>query len=201
MDFAAIMEKTMTKSPGSGRATIVKTVVALAVILFLIAMMFPMADDPRKSMAARTMGNMRQLSLATQTMALDGATTGDTNLHWPGDGPGTFSNWVANLVPAYLSTNDFLKLMSGPGGRLTKMPTKNDGPVRVYAVSSNSPPDAVLFATANVIVAPDGTVKVDPAVKPFGDKTVVIFRRGGDGAVLSVNQTNVAGVYPPLLRD
>ena len=34
------------------------------------------------------------------------------------DGEGTFSRWVENLVPAYLSTTDFLTLMSAPGETL-----------------------------------------------------------------------------------
>ncbi|CAN5712794.1 hypothetical protein BH09VER1_BH09VER1_44520 [soil metagenome] len=58
---------------------------------------------------------MKQLQLATQQMAMDGATNGKTDLGWPGNTGGTFTNWEQQLVPEYLWTNDLCKLLSVPG--------------------------------------------------------------------------------------
>ena len=148
------------------------------------------------------LSNMKQLHLATQQMVLDGETTKDPTLSWPGDTGGTFTNWVRHLVPDYLTTNDFVKLLSAPG-KITppgKLPTKNDNGVLVYAVSSNSPGDTIFLSTANFINSPTGGA-LDPKAKPYGNKGFIIFHKAGDGAILLAKQAtnrSLIGSYAPL---
>lgn len=159
-----------------------------------------------KGQMTQTLSNMKQLHLATQSAALDGVTTDDKSLGWPGDTGGTFANWTSQLVPSYLGSNDFCKLLSAPGVivRPGKIPTSmSQGAVLVYAVRSNSPPETVFLTTANFTNGPTGGSPLSNKAKPYGDKGFVIFQKGGDGKILLKNQTaetNRIGMYAPLLK-
>ncbi len=136
-------------------------------------------------------------------MVLDGDTTGDTNLVWPGDAGGSFSRWAQTLVPAYLSSNDFRKLLSGPGKivRSNQIPSMENSAVLVYAVSSNSPANTVFLTSANFTNSPGLHPPLNPTAKPYGDAGFVVFRKDGDGAILlkrQVNATNLIGSFAPL---
>jgi prepilin-type N-terminal cleavage/methylation domain-containing protein len=188
--------------------TWVELLVCLAVVGVLIALALPAVtvSPCGRGHGTQTLSNCKQLHLATQQMAMDGLTTGDTNLGWPGDTGGTFTNWSRQLVSAYLSTNDFCKLLSAPGvivpaGKIPE--TMSGGAVRVYAVSTNSPDTAVFLTSANFTNSPAGGTPLDKNSKPYGDKGFVVFRKGGDGAILlarQVGMTNIIGSYVPLVR-
>lgn len=187
--------------------TWLEVLVALLVVAFLGVVAFS-AISPRiiKERGSHMLSNMKQLHLATQTAALDGETTGNRTLGWPGDTGGTFTNWTRQIVPAYLGTNDFCKLLSGPGklvplGQLPRL--MNEGAVLVYGVSSNSKGDAVFLTTANFTNTPSGGAPLQKWAKPYGDKGFIVFRKGGDGAILlkkQVAKTNLIGSYVPLLK-
>jgi type II secretory pathway pseudopilin PulG len=183
--------------------TWIEVIVLLSVLVVLAVIARPaitMRCGPRGTML-ESLSNMKQLHLATQSMALDGMTTGDTNLGWPGDTGGTFTNWANQVVPSYLGTNDFCKLLSAPGvsvpaGKIPK--AMKDGAVLVYAVSSNSVDKAVFLTTANFTNTPAGGAPLLESAKPWGSKGFVVFRLGGDGAILLKNQTgqtNLIGAY------
>jgi hypothetical protein len=161
---------------------------------------------PVKGQMIQTLSNMKQLHLATQSAALDGVTTDDKSLGWPGDTGGTFTNWTAQLVPSYLGPNDFCKLLSAPGVivRPGKIPTSmSQGAVLVYAVSSNSLPETVFLTSANFTNGPNGGSPLGEKAKPYGNKGFVVFRKGGDGRILLKHQTaetNLIGSYAPLLK-
>lgn len=94
--------------------TWMETLIALCLLTFLLffVSMPPHHTSGRYSQFTETVSQMRKLHLTTQMMALDGTTTGNTNLAWPGSQDGTFSTWAKALVPAYLSTNEFCRLLS-----------------------------------------------------------------------------------------
>jgi type II secretory pathway pseudopilin PulG len=186
--------------------TWVEALVCLAVIGILLALALPSGGHTMKrGEMTQSLSNMRQLHLATQQMALDGESSGDRALGWPGDTGGTFSSWVTKLVPEYLGTNDFCKLLSGPGvvvpsGKLPS--TMRECAVRVYAVGTNSPETAVFLTSANFTNTPGGGAPLEKSAKPYGDKGFVVFRKGGDGAILlktQVGKTNLIGSFVPLL--
>lgn len=187
--------------------TWVELLVCIVVIAVLIALALPSGGGGlTKGTMTQTLSNMKQLHLATQTMVLDGETTADKSLGWPGDTGGTFTNWSRLLVPSYLGTNDFCKLLSAPGVivPIGKVPASmREGALLVYAVSTNSPADTVFLTTANFTNGPKGGTPLEKTAKPYADKGFVVFRKGGDGAILLKNQaTNAAlvGSYAPLLR-
>ena len=185
--------------------TLTELIVIIGIILILAFVWYP-EPSPRlmKYGMPESLSNMKQIHLTCQQMVLDGETTGDTNLGWPGS-YASFGVWATNVVPGYLSTNDLCKLLSAPGFILPtgKVPTMNETAMRVYAVTKDSPTNAVLLTSANFTNTPTGGEPLSPTAKPFGDKGFVVFRKGGDGAILRPNhagQTNVIGSFVPLCR-
>ncbi|CAN5769387.1 hypothetical protein BH09VER1_BH09VER1_45860 [soil metagenome] len=186
--------------------TLLEILIVIAVVGILYAMCLPRSGGLTKSPQTQTLSNMKQLHLATQQMAMDGTTTGNTNLGWPGDTGGSFATWASNLVSGgYLSTNDLCKLLSA-AGRLTPpghLPLTNNTAVLLYAVRASTPGDAVFLSTANFTNTPTGGLPPTADSKPYGNKGFVIFHRAGDGVILAnrqtgTNYTNIIGTYVPL---
>lgn len=179
--------------------TLIELLVVISIIGILAALALPaLFGALAKGQMTQTLSNMRQLHLATQQMALDGTTTGDDMLSWPGETNASWKRWATNLVPSYLSTNDFNKLLNAPGITRTAGTAPDDDTTKalnVYAVAENNPGDTIFLATANwtnySALTPDG--------RPYGDKGFVVFRKAGDGAILlkkQFNNTNIIGHLP-----
>jgi hypothetical protein len=153
------------------------------------------------------MSNGRQIYIANTQMALDAVTTGDTNLGWPGDIGGTntaWSKWAEALVPAYMSTNDFSKMLTAPGlvrGTNTAINQASPSALSVYAVTDSSTMETTFITTSNFT---NGQA-LSSVAKPFGDKGFVVFKKGGDGAIfLKAQATNTtllpATNFPTVLK-
>lgn len=152
------------------------------------------------------MNNLRQLHLATRTMALDAEAVGRTDIGWPGDTGGSARKWAEQLVSGkYLRTEDLCKLLSAPGRKVTSenLFRPEEWGVRVYAVKRDSKDEVVFLTSANFTNTPTGGEPLDPKAKPYGDKGFVVYRKGGDGSNYrpkQVGQTNLIGSYVPLCQ-
>ncbi len=195
------------KPPGEAESafTVLEAFITLGLIAILIVLTLP-ALSPKGcggGQMTQNLSNMKQLHLATQQMALDGITTGNTNIGWPGDMGGSFAHWAQALVTNnYLTTNDLAKLLSAPGKTLpaNKIPLTNNTAVLVYAVQEESEGNVVFLSSGNFTNTPTGGNPLDTNAKPFGNKGFVVFRKAGDGAIFmprQVGSTNVGG-YAPL---
>lgn len=192
----------MKKSPRA--FTLIELLVVIAIIGILAALAFPaMQGVMTRAQMTQSLSNMKQLHLATTQMALDGMTTGDTNLAWPGDsGAATFAGWANSLVGgAYLTTNDFAKLVSAPGKQNPPgaIPSAANSALIAYAVAESSEGATVFLSTANYVYTGGGSTLSTNA--PYGNKGFVIFRKGGDGAVFLPRQaTNTALIGTNVAR-
>ena len=193
--------------------TLIELLVVISIIAILASLAIPAVTGAlSRGQMTQTLSNMKQLQLVAQTMALDATTTGDTNVGWPGDmASKTWQGWISNAVPGYMKTNDMVKLLSAPG--ITVPPNANLADLKagggatgraivLYLVSETNNNNAVLFSTANFTNTISGGEPLQSSSLPYGDKGFVLFRKGGEGAVLQARQvgrtfTNVIGEYAP----
>lgn len=197
-----------------GAFTLIELLVVISIIAILASLAIPAVTGAlARGQMTQTLSNMKQLHLVAQTMALDATTTGDTNIGWPGDMPNkTWSGWISNAVPGYLTTNDMAKLLSAPGitvpatanlGTLTAGQANNGRAIVLYLVSVTNNNTAVLFSSSNFTNSISGGTPLTASSLPYGDKGFIVFRKGGDGAVLQARQvgatfTNVIGEFVPV---
>ena len=186
---------------------LLEVLVIISIIGVLCSLAIPaVSAGPSKAKYTASLSNMRQLQLTAEQMALDGLKTTNTNLGWPGDTGGSFTNWTDQILKGgYLTTNDLCKLLSAPGYIVPpgKIPPMNETAVRLYAVTKDSPNDAVLFASGNFTNTPTGGEPLSPSAKPYGNKAFVVFRKGGDGGVYlprQIGKTNIIGSFVPMCR-
>ena len=188
--------------------TLIELLVVISIIAILASLAIPAVTGAlARGQMTQTLSNMKQLHLVAQSMALDATTTGDTNVGWPGDlAQKTWSGWVSNAVPAYIKTNDMAKLLSAPGITVSAtatlssltVGTKDGRAVILYQVSETNNNGTVLFSSSNFTNSSSGQATLSPAALPYGDKGFVVFRKGGDGAILQARQstnTNIIGEF------
>jgi prepilin-type N-terminal cleavage/methylation domain-containing protein len=191
--------------------TLIELLVVISIIGILAALALPAITGAlARGQMTQTLSNMKQLHLVSQQMALDATTTGDTNVGWPGDMPSPgWATWATNVVAGYMTTNDFMKMVSAPG--ITAPPntspsgltpgTKSGRAIILYNISETNDSSFVLFSSANFTNTIGGGQRPDKSALPYGDKGFVVFRKGGDGAVLQARQTgsaftNIIGGFP-----
>lgn len=191
--------------------TLIELLVVISIIAILASLAIPAVTGAlARGQMTQTLSNLKQMHLVAQTMALDATTTGDTNIGWPGDlGTKTWAGWVTNAVPGYIKTNDMAKLLSAPGitvpatatlDSLTPGVNANGRAVVLYLVSETNNNNTVLFSSANFTNTASGGSALSSASLPYGDKGYIVFRKGGDGAILQARQigstfTNVIGEF------
>src|SRR5512133_275895 len=109
------------KTRSESAFTLIEMLVVISIIAVLAAFAVPaLTSALTKGQMTGTMNNARQLYLAAQQMALDGAANSDPNLTWPGDDINaatlTLEQYCAELVNNdYLKPGDVQKLLSAPG--------------------------------------------------------------------------------------
>jgi prepilin-type N-terminal cleavage/methylation domain-containing protein len=190
--------------------TLIELLVVISIIAILAALALPAITGAlARGQMTQTMSNMKQLQIVAQQMALDGTTSGDTNLGWPGDMATAWAGWATNVVTGYLSTNDFAKLLTAPGvvAPLNTDPAGftagSNRAIVLYSVRETNDSSTVIFSSSNFTNGTTGGTAPVADGKPYGNKGFVVFRKGGDGAVLQARQagqSNVVGGYAAPLN-
>jgi prepilin-type N-terminal cleavage/methylation domain-containing protein len=190
--------------------TLIELLVVISIIAILASLALPAITGALvRGQMTQQLSNMKQLHLVAQQIALDGQTSGDTNLAWPGDLPKKeWAEW-ANIVTGggYMTLADFAKMCSAPPITATTNKAVSgvagtDRAVLGYQASETNDSAVVIFSSSNFTNDSKPVAPVDSG-KPFGNKGFVVFRKGGDGLILKVNQatsTNIIGGYVPVLK-
>src|ERR1043166_6142177 len=189
--------------------TLIEMLVVISIIVVLAAFAGPaLFNALAKGQMTASLNNARQLYLAGQQMALDGATNSDPTRAWPGDlsdsasgSGGTSSSapitslqqYVTKLVQGdYLKPGDVQKLLSAPGATCTDSTSSGvtlsgKSALKVYKVKETDSTNTIFAVTANYSY----NSTLDGAAAPYGDKGFVVQRKGGDASVLKKNNATV----------
>lgn len=136
-------------------------------------------------------------------MALDGATNKDASLGWPGDLKAkgyiaTLGDYANVLVRSgYLKPGD-LKIFCGPccrpyrgtlssgtNGVLVPAFIDENSAYKVYLDKDTDPSNTLFLASKNYTY---NTPLNNPNAQPFGDRGIVVLRKGGDASELKKQQ-------------
>jgi prepilin-type N-terminal cleavage/methylation domain-containing protein len=199
----------MTRKSAAAAFTLIEMLVVISIIVVLASFAVPaVISGLTKGQMVGTLNNARQLFLAGQQMALDGATNSDPNFAWPGDltaaagggaaggaGAGkisTLEQYCNRLVQNdYLKSGDLQKILSAPGVNCT-VTGNADGSVtltgspalKVYKVQEVDPSNTIFAVTANYTY----DTALDNTKAPYGDKGFIVMRKGGDASTYKKNQ-------------
>lgn len=184
--------------------TLIEMLVVISIIAVLAAFAVPaLTSALTRGQMTGTMNNGRQLYLAAQQMALDGAANSDGTLCWPGNDTANItdlSTYSTRLVNNdYLKVGDVQKLMSAPGAAVTVTASAANPPVitvagtpgfKIYPVTEADASNVIFATSANYVY---GTAFAANPGSPFGDKGFVVQRKGGDASILRKNNAAVVG--------
>jgi len=191
--------------------TLIEMLVVISIIAVLAAFAVPaLTSALTKGQMTGTLNNGRQLYLAAQQMALDGAANSDPTLVWPGDDATitTVTIYCNRLVANdYLKPGDLQKLLNAPGTNATVAVTAA-GPPPVIQLGGATP--AFKFfrvtdaASSNVVFLESNNYTYNTTLQgvttaPFGDKGFIVQRRGGDASILRKNNA-VAGANGAIFQ-
>jgi prepilin-type N-terminal cleavage/methylation domain-containing protein len=179
--------------------TLIELLVVISIIAILASLALPAITGAlTRGQASQTLSNARQIYVATFNMAMDGTTTGDTNLAWPAESGGTWSTWASSLTGGgYMTANDFAKMLSAPGvtrSTNTAVTEKIPSALSIYNVGEASSMQTVFITTANYTPGSP----LNATNKPYGNKAFVVFRKGGDGLVYQAAQATNTNLLPTI---
>ncbi len=186
--------------------TLIEMLVVISIIAIIAAFAVPtLTQALSKGQMTGTMNNVRQLYLAGQQMALDGATNSDSNYAWPGDYTGssvitTLADYCGKLVSnGYLNPGDLQKLLNAPGATCTVNSSTDASGVATVTLSGKSGLKVYKVKevdSSNVLFAVTSNYTYNSALTatgaPYGDKGFVIMHKGGDAGILRKNQATAA---------
>ena len=186
------------KTRSQSAFTLIEMLVVISIIAVLAAFAVPaLTSALTKGQMTGTLNNGRQLYLAGQQMALDGAANSDPNLVWPGDDGTilTVTNYVNRLFQNdYLKAGDLQKLLNAPGTNATV--TTNAGPPPSVTLAGATPGFKFFKVhdadSANVVFLETNNYAYNTTLQgvttaPFGDKGFIVQRKGGDASILRKN--------------
>ena len=185
--------------------TLVELLVVISIIAILASLALPAITGALvKSQMSQALSNARQIHTAQINLTGDAASTGDSNMGWPGDlsnSVTTMQNYADLLIKYdYLKAQDVAKVFTCAGMNAISGTTntvtinKQNCAFSIFKIKDDDAGVSVFINTQNYETF--GTAPL-PDAKPFGDKGFVLLHKAGDGAVYKNAQatnTNILGI-------
>jgi prepilin-type N-terminal cleavage/methylation domain-containing protein len=182
--------------------TLIELLVVISIIAILALLAGPaLTQALSKGQMTGTMNNARQLYLAGFQMAADGAANSNPAYSWPGDDPALTSleAYCNKLVQNdYLKAGDMQKILNAPGAtcNVTTIPgppasvtLAGRSALKVYKVKEVDSSNTIFSVSSNYAY----NAPLDPTRVPYGDKGIVVIRKGGDAGVYRKNEATQSG--------
>lgn len=185
--------------------TLIELLVVISIIGILASLAIPAVSGALvKGQMTGTLNNARQLQLATFNLNLERETIGEEGA-WPGVGASdSWSKYLDELTNA-LTVNDIRKMFSAPGVAVpasTYPPTADQVALAVYNVGTVEDGSAIFITTRNRIAPTSpGSPWATGDATPYGDKGVIVMRKGGDGAIVQVRFLTNTNTTPILANQ
>ena len=189
----------MKNSKNKKAFTLIELLVVISIIGILASFAIPAVTSAlAKGQMTGTLSNARQIHLVTFDMNLENEAAGVTGA-WPGNPGVTSIAEFTSMLGSSLSVNDLKKMLSAPGvaapltgeGTNVTGAAANNIAFNVYTVGSSGDNTLIFLSTKNwSAIAP---ADLNASDLPYGDKGFIVFRKGGDGQILSsrfATQTN-----------
>jgi len=162
--------------------TIVAAGLAAFLLLILYASLPAVTVGGRPGLMTEVLSKMKRLQIANSQMSLD-----DRGVEWTclQGRPMRYSDWTNRLVTGgYVSAKDMALFTSAQEYGASWFTPLTTNALTVFAVEDSDDASTLLLATRNW----HGPSATNLAGLPFEKRGFVVFRKGGDGAILLPNQ-------------
>ena len=189
--------------------TLIELLVVISIIAILASLAVPAVTGAIvKGQQTQTLNNAKQITLATQSAALEAAANSLSGVGWPGDVTNVTSvQAFAEMLAVnndFLRPSDIVKLLAitpayQPGtytANSVTIASANNG-FKIYKVKDSDAGSVVYLTTKNYTY----NTALDPAGTPYGDKGFVVFRKGGDGSIYRKQQATQITTVGELPTD
>ncbi len=161
--------------------TLIELLVVISIIAVLASLALPAITGAlAKGQIAQTTSNYRQVYILTQSASLDNQQAGGSGC-FPADGGNSGTNFVTNLVPAYISSTAFNNLVTVKG-QLSNS--------QVMSVASTNDQGSIFISVAGIT----GTAATYNGSGPYGAK-------GGSFVTLGGSAVSFVGTNSPALTN